>query len=117
MKGIYILLIKIKKNLKIKIGSLGVIEFNKGCYAYVGSSQNNLIKRVHRHYSNNKKIHWHIDYLLNNDKAVIKSVYCKELSKEWECRIAKELSDKGEIVQGFGSSDCKCSSHLIKIGM
>jgi len=37
MKGIYILLIRISKNIQVKIGSLGKINFNKGIYAYVGS--------------------------------------------------------------------------------
>ena len=115
MKGIYVLLIRVNKKLRIKVGALGAMNFNKGWYAYVGSSQNNLMKRVQRHYSNNKRTHWHIDYLLKNKNAVIKGFHCREAGKEWECRTANELNKKGEGVPGFGCSDCKCKSHLIKV--
>ena len=46
MKGIYILLIEIDKNIKIEIGSLGKINFDKRIYFYIGSVQNNLEKRA-----------------------------------------------------------------------
>ena len=45
MKGIYILLIEIDKNIKIEIGSLGKINFYKRIYSYIGSAQNNLEKK------------------------------------------------------------------------
>lgn len=115
MKGIYVLLIKVNKELRIKIGALGTMNFNKGYYAYVGSSQNNLMKRLQRHYSSNKRMHWHIDYLLKNENAVIKGFHCREACKEWECMTARELNKKGVGMPGFGCSDCKCKSHLIKV--
>lgn len=60
MKGIYVIVVKISKNTAIKIGRLGNIIFNKGIYSYVGSAQNNLEKRIMRHLSKIKKMHWHI---------------------------------------------------------
>ncbi len=45
MRGIYILLIEIDKNIKIEIGSLGKINFYKRIYSYIGSAQNNLEKK------------------------------------------------------------------------
>ena len=113
MKGIYILLIKISKSIQTKIGSLGKINFKKGLYAYVGSAQNNLEKRVKRHLSNNKKTFWHVDYLLNNKFTKVSKVFYKKASKSEECRIANKLT--GNLIQNFGSSDCDCKSHLVKI--
>ena len=48
-KGSYLLFIKIKKPIRIKIGALGREGFDKGYYVYVGSSMNNLNKRIQRH--------------------------------------------------------------------
>ena len=113
MKGIYSLIIELKKDISIKVGALGKINFKKGTYAYIGSAQNNLEARVKRHLSNNKKIHWHIDYfLLNKHTKVIKVLY-KNSTKE--CKLAKEFSKNNLAIEKFGCSDCKCSSHLFKI--
>jgi len=114
-KGIYILKIGIFKNIKIKIGALGNINFSNGEYLYIGSAQKNLKKRVERHLSKDKKLHWHIDYLLNSNFANIKAIYIKNLDKNYECITAKKLMNGNvEEFKGFGSSDCRCSSHLIK---
>lgn len=73
MKGSYCLIINVEKDTKIKIGKkLGIINFKKGCYVYVGSAMNSLESRVKRHLSDNKKKHWHIDYLLLNKNSKIK---------------------------------------------
>jgi len=68
MKGIYCLVIDISSNINPKIGALGRVKLKRGTYVYVGSAQNNLKKRIQRHFSNNKKIRWHIDYLLASQK-------------------------------------------------
>jgi len=115
MKGVYILLIKIGKSTKKRIGALGKIDFDKGSYAYVGSAQNNLEKRVARHMSKNKKMRWHIDYLLDNSSSKVIKVFYKKAGKAEECRIAKILSKTEDPVAGFGCSDCKCGSHLFRI--
>jgi len=115
MKGVYILLIFIKKNILAKIGALGNLEFTKGTYAYIGSAQNNLQKRVKRHLRKNKKFHWHVDYLLKNKNTEIKKILTKKSGKKEECRTAQRLSEISEPIIGFGCSDCKCKSHLFKI--
>lgn len=52
-RGAYVLYISIKKNCKIKIGSLGVIEFSAGTYVYIGSAMGlhstSLNNRISRH--------------------------------------------------------------------
>ncbi|WP_299524179.1 DUF123 domain-containing protein [uncultured Methanobrevibacter sp.] len=114
MKGSYCLIINLKKNTKIKIGKrLGFINFKKGTYVYVGSAMNCLESRVKRHLSNNKKKHWHVDYLLLNENSKIEKVYTKESSEKLECKIAKKIIKNQESIANFGCSDCKCQSHLI----
>lgn len=112
MKGVYILIIELRKKSSIKIGALGVIDFKKGCYAYTGSAMGGLEQRVSRHLRKKKKLHWHIDYLLQD--AVIKDVRVSETSsKSEECRTAVMLEKSGgRPVYGFGCSDCRCQSHL-----
>lgn len=114
MKGIYILVIELPKSRKIRTGSLGVLEFPRGLYAYAGSAQNGLEKRISRHRRKDKKPFWHIDYLL--EKSRILEVYTKPASKKEECETAKELSKRFKSIPKFGCSDCKCRSHLFFLG-
>ncbi|RLG17650.1 GIY-YIG nuclease family protein [Nanoarchaeota archaeon] len=116
MRGIYVLLIEVKKDLRIRIGKLGTIDFRKGTYAYVGSAQNSLEKRVERHLKRRKRRFWHIDHLLSNPHVKVLKVFWKEERREWECLLARKLGEKYEAVRGFGCSDCKCTSHLFKVG-
>ncbi|MFA5333991.1 MAG: GIY-YIG nuclease family protein [Candidatus Nanoarchaeia archaeon] len=113
MKGVYILKLNLKKNQEIMVGKLGKKMFEKGSYYYVGSSQNNIEKRIQRHFSKEKKLHWHIDYLTTHPLFEVLSVEkLINTSKEKECQTAKELLKKYEPIKGFGCSDCKCQSHL-----
>ena len=115
MKGIYVLLISISRDISIRIGALGLVSFEKGLYAYVGSAQNNLEKRIARHVGKVKKKFWHIDYLLSDTRVTIQKVLTQEVGKPGECKLADRLCRKGFPVPGFGCSDCKCKSHLFKI--
>ena len=110
MKGSYILIAGLNKNTKIKIGEMGLIDFDKGYYAYVGSALCGLELRIKRHLRKNKKNYWHIDYLLK--KAVIKEVFYKKALKKEECKLAKELGKHFSSIKDLGCSDCKCRSHL-----
>jgi len=112
IKGIYCLEIVIAKNSQIKVGALGPIDFQKGTYLYIGSAQRNFEKRLMRHLRSEKKLHWHIDYLLTNNKAELKRIFYKEAEKKEECRIADLLKKKAKAIKGFGCSDCSCKSHL-----
>lgn len=115
MQGIYILLISVTKPTTINVGALGALSFEKGTYVYIGSAMNNLEKRIMRHLSIDKRLHWHIDYLLTHSDVTIESVLYKESTKAMECKTAQKLLGCGKPVKGFGSSDCRCPGHLIKI--
>jgi|GEM_PF-972340 len=114
-KGTYVLLVSVRRNTPLKVGALGKIGFGKGTYAYVGSAQNGIEKRVARHLRREKRKFWHIDYLLAQEAVRIEKVLYKETPRQEECRIAQTLSKLGNPVRGFGSSDCSCLSHVFRI--
>ncbi len=110
--GIYALIIKLSKKKEIEIGRLGTFVFLKGYYVYTGSAQNGLEKRINRHYSSEKKFHWHIDYLLRYAK-VIKVI--RYVGRKDECKlnsVTGRSAGATQIVKKFGSSDCNCKTHL-----
>ena len=110
MVGSYILLIKLPEEQTIKTGSRRNIRFPGGGYAYVGSAMGGFKSRLSHHLQGNKKLHWHIDYLL--PRASISSIILCEAKDRVECVIAQALSRQFDSVPGFGATDCKCRSHL-----
>ncbi len=110
MRGTYALLIHVPYPVQLSVGELGNLELKAGYYAYVGSALGGLEKRVERHLASDKKIHWHIDYLLTRGRVI--DVVQGETKERKECVVAGELSKHLTSVAGFGSSDCTCPSHL-----
>ena len=111
MKGTYCLIINLNNTSKIKIGKkLGKIDFDKGYYVYVGSAMNSLKSRINRHLSDEKKMHWHIDYFLKESE--IEEVIFNESTEKIECGLSHYISKKATGTKGFGCSDCECESHL-----
>lgn len=110
MKGSYILLIRLPQEQTITTGRLKATYFPGGYYAYVGSAMAGFKSRINRHLRNDKKPHWHIDYLL--EKASISEIITCETKDRTECAIVQAISCRFDSIPGFGSSDCKCPSHL-----
>ncbi len=54
----YQLLISLGRNLRLKVGALGVLEFPEGTYAYTGSARRSLASRIARHFAGDKRLHW-----------------------------------------------------------
>lgn len=107
MKGTYLLIIKTPEK-EVEIGSIGVKNFESDYAVYIGSAFGpGGLKRVLRHFSTDKKIHWHIDYLLKNGELEKALIFPE---KDIECSMPEKL--QGIPVQGFGCSDCGCGSHL-----
>ncbi len=108
--GSYILLIKLSKGGEILIGKMGSRYFSEGSYLYLGSAMKGLKSRIDRHLRDNKRLHWHIDYLLVN--ASVEGVITIENGNKLECELARGFKKVLKEVTGFGASDCKCTSHL-----
>jgi len=110
LKGSYVLLIQLPEEQTITIGSLKAVHFPGGYYAYVGSAMGGFKARLRHHLKDNKKTHWHIDYLL--EKASVISLILCQTTDRAECAIAQAISGRFDSIPGFGSSDCRCRSHL-----
>jgi len=115
VKGVYVLVISVSKDIRVNVGALGCANFEKGLYAYVGSAQNSLEERIERHLRKAKRRFWHIDYLLASEAVRVLKVFCREAGRHEECKIARKMGANGAPIRGFGSSDCKCVSHLFKL--
>lgn len=106
----YQLTIQVKQDSIIQIGKLGVFQFPAGYYVYTGSAKRNLEARIKRHLSKEKRLKWHIDYLLHAPGVEITNV------TRWtapEC----EVNQQGQgivLIPHFGATDCHagCGSHL-----
>lgn len=110
MKGSYVLLIELSEEQTITVGRQQAQLFLPGYYAYVGSAMGGFCSRLNRHLKSQKKLHWHIDYLL--EEASISNIIICESEHRLECVIAQTLSQRFPAIPGFGASDCHCHSHL-----
>lgn len=110
-RGSYIIILNIPEDTDISVGKLGTIHFPKGFYLYVGSARRNLTQRVQRHLRKRKNFFWHIDYLRNHaDQCMALPI---RSSDPLEHELAQALHTISHWhIQGFGSSDCSCESHL-----
>jgi Uri superfamily endonuclease len=120
--GIYTLLIFLQKEVTLTIGKLGKQRFPIGYYTYTGSALGKgatcIKHRVARHLRKEKRMFWHIDYLLADENVSIEAVLVAETNKNIECKINQRIKTmKGAKVpvKGFGASDCRknCGSHLL----
>jgi len=133
--GYYLLLVYVRSGRDIAIGRRagGSEFFPRGWYVYIGSAARGLSKRIERHFRKEKKLHWHIDYLLSDSpprKAFTISDPDLSLRNRgsagntasygsFECRLAEEVAaipGARRIHKGFGSGDCSCPGHLVFCG-
>jgi len=105
---------RLNRKQMIKVGALGEKCFDEGYYAYIGSALSGLKGRINHHLKTGKKLHWHIDYLL--EKATIKDIVIAKTEKKIECELAELFFSRFKTIGGFGSSDCHCASHLFFSG-
>ncbi|MHA1955488.1 MAG: GIY-YIG nuclease family protein [Candidatus Thorarchaeota archaeon] len=122
MKGVYVLIINVLESIRLNIGALGELLFHHGMWVYVGSAlgdgSTSIENRLNRHFSQSKKIHWHIDYLLKGGASVQNAIWA-ESDENMECQVLKSLETDSNFVigpRGFGSSDCqsRCQSHILE---
>jgi len=112
--GAYVLTLHCRRTHLLKVSRLGEIKVRGGYYAYVGSAMSGLEPRIERHLRPDKRLHWHIDYLLRHAEVV--DVVRVESEERVECRIARALAARLDAVPGFGCTDCQCASHLFVHG-
>ncbi len=114
--GTYVLILQSCRTGKAQIGRWQEITLHPGFYLYVGSAfgPGGVRARVSRHYRTTKQYHWHIDYL-REFLIPIGTWYSHETTR-LEHQWARILLDMGGTspIQGFGCTDCICSSHLLQ---
>ncbi len=109
--GSYLLVLHLPRRTVIEAGGLGTLSLRKGYYIYAGSAARNLGRRVERHRRGGTRTHWHIDYL--RETARFHAALPVRSAASLECRMAAGVAAlAGWSVPGFGSSDCRCPSHL-----
>jgi len=115
-RGTYCLIFR-NRGCSVNVGALGTLNFHPGWHVYVGSAQGSGgFSRVLRHIrvagGGPCTPRWHIDYLLVHPEFSLAAVACVTTGdRESECTIARNIG--GVAVPGFGSSDCRCPSHLL----
>ncbi len=110
-RGSYLLVLRLDRGQVIRIGALGGVLFQKGYHVYVGSAMGNLTARIERHRRKSKRMHWHNDYLTRAADGLVPIPI--RSSQRRECEIAQGLSSiMNRGPSGFGSSDCRCFTHL-----
>ena len=110
-------MLRLRRARTIQVGRLGRFEFEAGYYVYTGSAMGGLEARLARHQRQRKKLWWHIDYLLRQAELV--DVAAVPTSRRVECernRWVLSLPGADIPVKGFGSSDCNCVTHLVRLG-
>ena len=120
--GIYTLLLFLSKQVTLTIGKLGKQRFPMGYYTYTGSAlgkgASSLKHRICRHLRKEKRMFWHIDYLLADENVSVEAVIVAETNENMECKTnqhMKTIMGAKVPVKGFGASDCRknCKSHLL----
>jgi len=114
--GIYAAVFVLPETRRIRIGRLGRFVFPAGRYVYVGSAQRGLEVRLARHARRRKTLRWHIDYLAR--WARLEAAWAWPRPKADECRLAavvRALPGATAGPAGFGASDCRCPTHLVRL--
>jgi len=113
-KGTYALLLRLEGLEEIVVGRLEKFAFPLGYYLYLGSALGGLRNRLARHSRPEKRLCWHIDYLLQ--RAQLLEVWNMASEEHLEClwaEVARNLPGAQVPIPRFGSSDCRCPSHLV----
>ncbi len=111
MRGSYFLVIRLEGD-KVVRTKAKEFHLKGGYYVYVGSAMNSLEKRVKRHFSKEKRLHWHVDFLLK--EAELLRAYLIPSEERLEEKLSLEVAKYGEPVEGFGASDIKVSTNLYR---
>ncbi len=112
--GTYVLVLKVERSLRLRVGALGTFAFPAGYYLYVGSALNGLTGRLRRHLRREKPPRWHIDYLRRHADLI--EIWYTVSDVRLECRwaaAARALPGASLPAPHFGASDCACRAHLV----
>ncbi len=111
--GTYVLVLRSSRSRTVRVGRLGQLQLRPGYYLYVGSAfgPGGLRARIEHHCRRADRPHWHIDYLRRYTRLEGVWYCCRRCEHEWATAIGR-LPGAAVAMPGFGSSDCRCQTHL-----
>ena len=112
--GAYALVLRLARDTRLDIATLGHPVLPPGLYLYAGSAwgPGGIRARVGRHLRHPKSRVWHIDRL--TEAAPVEDVIAFPGARE--CAIVAALPGARVPVPRFGASDCRrCESHLLAV--
>ena len=122
LKGTYTLLLACDTPFNVRIGAAGTARIELGHYLYTGSALGQgstaLERRIKRHRDRMKPVKWHVDCLTVRREITIKAAICLESKNRMECSINRNIIltlDAEPVLPKAGSTDCKCSAHLLSV--
>ena len=109
---------RLKHQRHVQIGRLGCFRFSTGVYVYIGSAwgPGGLTTRLGRHLRSQKNCRWHIDYL-RRYAPIIRIWFGRSRPRDehlW-ADIIGSMNSAEIPARKFGSSDCRCPSHLFRL--
>ena len=113
--GTYVILLHLARLRRIPVGALGRHEFQSGYYLYVGSAfgPGGLRARLRHHTRISGRPHWHVDYLRSRAEFVEAwYVHGKTCGEHELAALLPRLPSVVPSLPHFGSSDCRCRTHL-----
>jgi Uri superfamily endonuclease len=115
LPGTYTLVLSSSIERPAKIGKLGTLFLKPGYYVYVGSAfgPGGLKARINHHINHSSRPHWHIDYLGPRLRFCEIWYTYDQIRREHQwAKIHSQTRGVLLPLPGFGSSDCRCPSHL-----
>lgn len=116
--GTYALLLRCRRDQRVRVASLGLVDLPRGWLLYIGSAfgPGGLAARLRHHASLDHVRHWHLDYVRSHTSLVAAWVCSspERLEHRWARSVAA-LPDVSIPADRLGSSDCCCRSHLFAL--
>ncbi|RMG54181.1 MAG: DUF123 domain-containing protein [Gammaproteobacteria bacterium] len=112
--GCYLLLMRVSRTQRLRVGALGMMRVDPGWLVYVGSAcgPGGLRARLARHARRRKPRRWHIDWL--RERVALQAV-CWQVGWRDEAAWARRLGampGASAPLPGFGASDDPGNTHL-----
>ena len=118
LPGTYVMLFYLSQPLQCRVGRLGQVKLAAGYYLYVGSAfgPGGVRARTDHHKQISRRPHWHLDYLRPQMQLLeIWASYDTQPREHLWAETLAAMRGARTPVTGFGSTDCSCSSHLIRL--
>ena len=115
LPGTYTLVFNSLIEKPVNVGKLGTLLLKPGFYVYIGSAfgPGGLKARINHHFNHSRRPHWHMDYLSPFLRLCEIWYTCDQTRREHQWAKIHLQAPKALLpLPGFGSSDCRCLSHL-----